>query len=1118
MNFYVKSLWHPPRAIAKLLLIMKLTVILIMAAILQVSATSFGQSVTLKVTNKPLKEVFSEIKKQTGLNILYRASDLKNSTAVSVNLVATPIDKAMELILVGQKLDFGITDINIAIKAKEESSFFDKIKEYFISIDVYGKVVDENGSPLGGATIVIKSSGKGISTKADGNFSISNIEEGTILTVSFMGYQSKEINAAKEVGTIKLEPSTSRLDEVQIQAYGQTTQRKSLSNITTIKADVIEKQNVSSPLLALQGRIPNLDINPANGLPNSGVTVRIQGRNSMLAGMDPLYVIDGVPYPSLTLPTGVSSPNGGSGSNANTLGIRGGNGNPLNFINPQDIESIDVLKDASATAIYGSRAANGAIIITTKKGKPGKMKLDLNLQNGRTMISRKVDVLNTDEYLTMRKEAFRNDNILPTSSNAYDILNLYGWSNARSTNWLDALLTKKAQYTTASLSVSGGTETSNYLISGTFNNQGVNLPGDFADRKASFHVNLGASSKDQRFKIQLNASYLHDQNLLPSIGADLPSSALTLAPTAPTIYNEDGTINWGINSSGSSTWGNPYAGLGNPYRNKTNNLVSALDLSYDLLKDLQLSLHTGFTTNSSREFSGTYFSTLPPEASPLQRSALYSNNEQSNWIVEPKLTYLRRLGPGWLKLLLGATINQSAGDGVSYFGNGFTSDNLIENISNAPNRGISLTANNQYKYVAAFTRLGYEIQNKYLLEFTGRRDGSSRFGVDNRFHDFGAIGLGWVFSEENFVKNNLTFLSFGKFRFSLGTTGNDQIADYSYLDLVGSQDVELPYQKISALQSTQLFNPVLQWEETTKTNFGIDLGFLNDQITLNVNYYKNNSSNTLNYLTLPLTVGIPTLVYNFDGKIQNSGWEMNLVTNNLKNSNIKWTTGIIFSTQRNKLVSPPSLPLGVTYVIDKPLNYDVNRFYTFAGIDPETGRSLYRTSQGGLTSNPNSNTDRSYQNLDPKWTGGLSNSVSFKGFQFDFFISAVEKKSRGYFGTSQSGGILSYNVPVVSLNRWQQPGDITFYRKFTTSAGNRDNFFSTSTGNIVDGSFIKLRSVSLSYDFPQQWIKKVNLQTLKIYTQAQNLAWLSRYQGYDPETGTTSPPTKIITLGLRASL
>ncbi len=730
------------------------------------------------------------------------------------------------------------------------------------------------------------------------------------------------------------EISTSKLDEVQIIAYGINSPRFQTGNVTSVKAKDLEKQPVNNPLLALQGRVPGLFLTQQSGLPGSAIKVRIQGKSSILNGNTPLYIVDGIPYPT-ALPPNIGIGPLGTGTdveNSNTLGY----GNALSLINLSDIESIDVLKDADATAIYGSRAANGAVLITTKKGKQGKTTVSVNIQNGWARLTNKLDMLNTQQYIEMRKEAFSNDSLIPNISNAPDLL---VWDTTRFTDWQRKLLGGTAKYTNVNASVSGGTNVLQYLISGTYQRETTIFPGNFADRKGSMHVNLNGASANQKFLLQFTGDYMVDVNELPSV--DFTVSALATPPNAPTPYNSDGSLNWMLDSLGRSTWiGNPYAALHRPYQNISKSLRSNITIIYRILSGLEFKSSFGFNNISSNEYELAPLYAINPQSILFgeQRAGLYGEKRISSWVVEPHLTYKKDLNRAKLDWILGSTIQQNDNNGSIILGYGHSSDLLLKDIKSSANLFVASSMATKYRYNAIFSRLNVNIKEKYVVNLSLRRDGSSRFGGNNRFGNFGAVGLAWIFSDEKSIRDNLNILSFGKARASYGLVGNDQIADYRYLNLYSAINTGTTYQGINGLEPTGLANSHLNWELTKKLQLGLDLGFFNDRILVNVTYGRNRSSNQLLEYQLPSVTGNSGIVQNFPAVVENTSWEFSLVSENVKHGNFTWSTSINLTTPRNKLIDFPNLlstPYAGTLTIGQPLG--TRKVLHFLGVDPVSG-------------------------------------------------------------------------------------------------------------------------------------------------------------------------------------
>ncbi|HEY4287991.1 MAG TPA: SusC/RagA family TonB-linked outer membrane protein [Puia sp.] len=1098
---------------------MKLTALLLVVACVHVSAHSYSQTVSFSGNNVPLNTVFSSIEKQTGLSFFFNYALIKDTKPVTLNVQDVPFEEALNLILQGEGLDFYRTGKTIfivkrQIGAEEPASNSESASAE--QVNIRGRVTNNLGESLVAATVFVKDGKKATLTNERGEFELKNVAIGTILEISYLGYQRKVIEVEKgESIMIQLFPSNNQLDEIHVIAYGQTTQRLSTANITMVKGKDIEMQPVNNPLLALEGRVPGLFITQSNGLPGAGVKVRIQGQNSMVNGTDPLYVIDGVPYTSHLLTTTYLGPLGTSQS-----GPGSGIGNPMSFINPSDIESIEVLKDADATAIYGSRAANGAILITTKKGKIGKSKTTFNLQNGWGAAIHRLPLMNTQQYLEMRHEALNNDGITGPGTYDYDING--AWDTTRNTDWQKILIGGTAQYTNVNGSVSGGNANTQYLIGGTYYRESTVFPGDFSDVKGSLHFNLNTVSNNQKLKVQLTGSYLIDNNRLPI--SDLTGQAITLAPDAPALYKPDGTLNWQLDPTGASTWTNPLSFLYREYQNKTYNLIGNGNLSYAILPGLEIKTNLGYTSLRTNEFSGTSLLSLDPLTQALLgtrgRSAAFSYSTIDSWIFEPQVDYKMLLGSGKAEFLVGSTLHQINSNGFSISGTGYNSDALLADIRSAATVN---TAGNSvystYKYNALFSRINYSFKDKYILNLSARRDGSSRFGPANQFHDFYSIGAGWIFSEENAIKDKLTFISFGKLRGSYGTTGNDQIGDYQFMNLYNSVVVGVPYQSTTGLSVTSLPNPYLQWEETKKLQGGVELGFLKNRIFLIANYAKNRSSNQLLALALPYITGFSTVATNLPAKIENSEVELALNTTNFQNTDFTWTSSINLTVPRNKLLAyygvlPSYLSIGQPIAINKVFN--------FKGVDPSTGVFQFADSHGGLTSTPDPVNDATkvINTGFPKYYGGFQNTIRYKIFQLDVLFQFVKQIGGNYFlGQLLPGGLV--NQPTYVLNRWRKPGDITTTERYNSDFSLFPQFLNALNSDIAfsDASYIRLKNVSFSIDAPSKWLHSMHFQTLKLYMRAQNLLTLTKFKGADPETGSGGlPPLRVLTIGLQTEL
>ncbi len=878
----------------KLLCMMRLTGFLLLASCLQLSARSAAQSFSLSVKNEPLVRVFKLLTDQSGYQFFYNETLLAKSHPVTLEVKDMSLEQILVLCFKDQPLSFAIIEKNVVVKEREVAPVTAQAGPP--PGEVTGTVTDETGQPLAGATIKLKN-GKilGLSDEK-GNFKLKNVNGNAVIEVSFTGYGVTEIQVnSKSALKILLKRANNKLDDVQVIAYGTTTQRLSTGDVTTVTSKEIEEQPVSNPLAALEGRVPGLVVTQTTGAPGGGFTVQIRGQNSIFNGNDPFYVIDGVPYSSETL-----------GIINSTLQ----NGSPLNFINPADIESIEILKDADATSIYGSRAANGAILITTKKGKAGKMKVDINSYAGVGKVTRQMKILNTPQYLQMRNEAFYNDSVSDpsayTSPNISNAPDLVFWDTTRYTDWQKTFVGNTAHYNDVEASVSGGTANTQYLVSGDYHRETsvfpVVLPGQGADEKASLHFNVISSSEDKRFKLNLTGSYVSDLNTVQA--NDLTEAAYSLSPDAPAIFNPDGSLNWAPTALGlQGTWSNPVALLYQKYKGNTSNLVGNALISYALLPGLQLKTSLGYTITQTDEIV-TYPTTInDPALNVMSGSSNFNITNTHSWIVEPQADYRLNIGNGIFSALVGSTFHENNTDVKNIAAYGFISDALLEDIQAASSFSATGTSA-EYKYNAGFARLNYNWQDKYLLNIVGRRDGSSRFGPGRQFANFGAVGAAWIFSREEFFKRSLSFLSFGKIRASYGTSGNDQIGDYRFLDLY--TPTYQTYQGIQGLYPANLFNPDLAWELDKKLEGGLELGILKDKITLNASYFRNRTGNQLGSSPVSAVTGFTSIPYNLPAVVQNSGLEIVVNTTNISSKSFIWKSSFNISIPRNKLISFPA--------------------------------------------------------------------------------------------------------------------------------------------------------------------------------------------------------------------
>ncbi|WP_299515835.1 SusC/RagA family TonB-linked outer membrane protein [Mucilaginibacter sp.] len=1122
---------------------MKLTVIILIISLMEVSASGLAQKITMSRNKVSIAEVFSEIKKQTEYRVIWPSNLFDANKRIMVSFKDTPLDEVMDKVLENNAFTYELVNKTVVLKQKEPS-VLNKILNVIENVDVSGRIVDAKGRGLAWVTVrVIDGSGY-TTTNDQGQFLLSQISGNAVIAISSVGYspitiqiinrtcvvkppiiqngknrksdtttvgeKSELLNGKLNNVMIRLATATSRLEEVVVnKGYYTTTQRLNTGNVVKITAEEIEKQPVANFLQALQGRVPGLIITQQSGVPGSNFTVQIRGQNSILNGNDPLYIVDGIPYSPSNLNQVLSGYTGTGSSTASGSAAGLGGLSPLNNINPADLESIEILKDADATAIYGSRGANGVILITTKKGGVGPLLVSANVNYGTNLPTRLAKFMNTQQYLEMRNEAFKNDNAKPGPSD-YDVTT---WDKNKYTDWTKALIGSTSSTVNTQLSVSGGTIQTRYQLGFDYSKQNPPYGGNFSDDRGALRFNINNTSKNGRFTMGFGATYSVDNNNLP--GMDVYGN-VGLAPNAPDMLNPDGSLLW------TDYVNNPYASLLRPYNASTKNLMANGQLGYKVIQGLNIKAAFGYTnTYFSETRNNPASSMLPTSYNITQANSSFGTRNGSTWIFEPQAEFERNMLKGNVKILIGSTLQGNESDGQIITGI-FKSDAFLNIISAATTKTIT-NSYSQYKYAAIFGRFSYNYQDKYLFNLTGRRDGSSRFGPDHQFANFGAIGLGWIFSEENLIKDNLPFLSLGKIRSSYGITGNDQVQNYQYLDSYTPSST-YTYQGLNGLKPSRLYNPDFEWEANKKLEAAIELGFLKDRITLSTSWFRNRSSNQLVNVPLSPATGSTFVTANLPATVQNTGWEIMVTSVNIRSGNFTWKTSGNVTFARNKLIAFPDLEKSSyknTYIVGEPVT--ILKLYNYAGVNPTTGLYQFINKAGVLTSNPIYGTDNTTVfSASPKYYGGLQNSFTYKGVSLDIFMQFVKQDGKNLLtGWSNLIGSAN-NLPLAFLDRWQKPGDIAPIQRYTQTYGaasTAGTAAANSNQGWTDASYLRCKNVAVSYVINPRFLQKMAIKSAKIYCQAQNLFTITNYMGADPETqGLVLPPMKTISGGIQLTL
>jgi TonB-linked SusC/RagA family outer membrane protein len=1088
----------------KTLLIMKFSAVLLLAAIMQVSAKGYSQQVTLSLKDVPLEEVFRAIQQQTGYNFAYSDRLMKNTRPVSVQVKEATLEEVLQISFKNQPVTYSIVGKIIVVKAKEPVKVDETPASPAPPGQVKGYVSGDNG-PLAGASVVIKRTGVGTSTNVKGEFTLYNVDDNEVLEVSSVGFEKQDITIKdkKAFIVVQLKLAINKLDDVQVLAYGQaTSQRYSTGSIVKVTSEDIAKQPVSNVLQALTGRMSGLVVNQVSGLPGGDITFQVRGQNSISNNSsqllsNPLVIVDGVPYPGS--PVNYSQNSG----NPMSIGSIVGYGSPLFNINPSDIESIEVLKDADATAIYGSRAANGVMLITTKKGKQGKTRMEANVRTGIATNLRRLDLLKTPEYLSLRREAFNNDGITPTASNAPD---LFVWDTTKNIDWQKKLIGGTAKTTDADVSFAGGGNGTNFLLSGSYNVQSSIFPDDRNVKRGNIHLSLNHSSPNRKLQVTVSLMAASTKNTLP--GPGYPGFAYVLPPDYP-VRDSAGNLNWVLGE-------NPEANKLITYTSTGLSLTGNAQVKYNILEGLDAKISLGYSRVQVTEDQQTPIAAVNPAYSPTA-THYYGISIGQSTTVEPQLEYAHDLLKGRLDVLAGGTLEKNINESpIMLTAYGYSSDLYLSNLNLASNYSIS-NGYNAYQYASLFGRANYNWQNKYILTGSFRRDGSSRFGPNSQFGNFGAMGAAWVFSNEGFAKH-IPWLSFGKLRSSLGWVGSDNVPNYQFMSTYTTAAYGLTYGGVAGLAPARIANDNYRWETTEKLEGALELGFLKDRILVSTAWYRNRSGNQLVGYPLSTQTGFSSYYANLNAVVQNTGLELELNTTNIKTKHFTWSTAFNVSIPSNKLVSFPgiaSTAYASLYEVGKPLS----AIYALHYIGNDAN---------GLPKYEDANHNGSYYDVDglaaygtgdkvysgdanPKYYGGLQNGVSWKNFRLDVFLQFTHgQKEVGYLSTSPNvGSMLDVSGKVVSELR-----SLGLEKFISTRYSTSELYFKYYSDAIYsDASFVRLQNVAFSWTLPDKYLKPMKMAGAKLYLQAQNLYVWHHFNGLDPETGATGLPPLFTLVG-----
>ncbi|WP_348814029.1 SusC/RagA family TonB-linked outer membrane protein [Flavobacterium maritimum] len=974
-----------------------------------------------------------------------------------------------------------------------------------------GTVIDQiTNQPVIGASVTIKGTTHAVITDAEGKFYFQTGQKFPYtLIVSYIGYKRKEIIVDGNPVIINLEEDVQQLNELVVVGYGAQKRKDITGAIASVPKANLSQVTASADNL-LRGAIPGVVVTQSSGRPGASSSVRIRGGNSITAGNEPLYVVDGVLIYN-------DNSNGTAG-----VALSGAGVNVLSTINPADIESIEVLKDASATAIYGSRGANGVVLITTKKGTKGQDNISYQGYFGFQNVAKKLDLLNASEWARLRNDVQASIGQAPSFSEAQ----IEALKTSGGYDWQSAAFRSAAPVQNHQLTFSGGDDRSRYAVSaGYFDQEGVVIGSDF--KRISLRANY-ERNYSQAFKFGVNTNY--SNSVSNGVGANNsgrePSpivSALLVAPVVP-IRNPDGTYNVTQNPYVTSVNGyvpNPINDLENTVNEtKINRILTNLFGEYKLNKEITAKVSvSGDVINTKQNY---YAPSNTTNGASTKGLASVGDRLVTSVLNENTLNYNTHFGEDHkFSALLGYTLQYTTGEVVTAGANKFVNDS---NTYNALQDGTAVKP-----YSDAFesvlkswlSRVNYSYKGRYNFTVSARADGSSRFGSESLWGYFPSAGFSWNITEEDFAKN-LKGVTEAKLRLSAGTTGNQEIGNYLSLASVGSVNYSFGGTVQTGLAPTRLANPDLRWEKTTQYNIGLDLSLLDRKINFVFDTYYKRTNDLLINVPIPLTSGYATVLQNIGG-VENKGIEIGLITENLKTENFSWNSNLVFSANKNKVIEIgngvnqffPVVPNGsllqqqpVTVKVGAPLGtfwgYKTNGiFQTQEEINTQPKINSLANTKVGDRKYVDTNGDGIISAADkgnlgssqPKFVGSLGNTLSYNDFDLQFsFQGAYGGKVFNALNQQLEISTLGTNASAALEDRWT-----------TTNPSNEIPRASSSPLGIVseryveDASFLRLKLVTLGYTFPKSLSSKIGTKSIKLYVSAENLITWTKYTGYDPE-------------------
>ena len=1029
-----------------------------------ISLTAQAQ-ITFRVSNKSIKQAIGLIESKADYSFFYsdELDDLNNKINLSVN--NEDIHSVLQKLFRNTRITYRIEDgKQVVLSKKKDNQPSSKSKEK----EVRGIITDKTGEPLIGVSVTVKGTGKGTVTDMNGKWVLS-VSEGSVLNFSYIGYSAETVKVGKSNSyNISLSEDNQLLDEVVVIGYGSMKRKDITTAVSVVSTADIDERPIIDAAQALQGKAAGIQVVQPSGAPGEGMSIRVRGATSVQASNEPLYIVDGMPNDNIS------------------------------SLSPADIESMQVLKDASSAAIYGARAANGVVLITTKRGKVGNPQVKFSAYVGLSQLGKKIDALNTEEYKDLMKELKKYSNVAPTIPD----------SEKRYVDWTDMFF-KTGLNQNYQLSVSNGTDKLRYFVSGGYTNeQGIIEKASF--RRYNFRANID-NQHTKWLKMALNFAYTNTkgQEVNQSRSSMRAGSILSVINTPPFMqqWDNENPGQYDENAYGSRIL-NPLAANSADNITSADYLKGSLGFTFDILKGLQFKSTFGIDLSNNH---WDYF--LDPKSTSDGRGTKgrveesYSRNIE--WLFENILTYDFSLKKHNFSLMGGATQQHAQYNGAWLAG--FDLADSYPNIhsisaANQIDKDACGSSASAWSLASFLGRIAYNYDSKYLLTMNFRADGSSRFAPGHRWGYFPSASAGWRVSSEKFMEPLKNVIDDMKLRIGWGMNGNQSgIGNYSYLASMSASKVAPTTENLYpglAITPYSAANTELTWEKTMQWNAGLDLTMFDSRVTLSVDAYYKKTKDLLLTVSLPDNVNLPGGITRNDGEMVNKGMEFSVSSQNLKGA-FQWNTDFNISFNRNKLTK-----LGLNKIYYYAEMYETREsavilkegiplgtFYGYVseGVDPETGNIIYSDLNKNGSLDPGDRTEIGC--AQPDFIYGMTNTFSYAGLNLSVFLQGSQGNDIFNASRIDTEGMFDFrNQSKAVLDRWKRPGMITDIPR----VGNIENSHN-STRFVEDGSYLRLKTVTLSYDFNKKWLKKMRLSKLQAYVTGQNLLTLTKYSGYDPE-------------------